>query len=45
MTMTDGQFAGLVLIIFAHVVLILSELHSIKEILESIERKMKSEAD
>ena len=43
--MTDGQFVGLVFVIYACVALLLFELHCIKEILRSIERKMKSETD
>ncbi len=44
-TMTDGYFVGFVFVISVYAVMILSELHSIKEILKSIERKIKSEID
>ena len=43
--MTDGYFIGFVFVIAAYAIWFWIELHSIKEILESIERKMKSEND
>ena len=43
--MTDGYFVGLVFVISAYAAWLLIELHSIEEILRSIERKMKNEAD